>query len=105
MSDHDLGTQIQIILNDMYHGGRGYVNFYSHRTKESHKSIHFPFCWWEHQVCSYSKAGKSSVGFSCCLTAFLAEGWRRLEAEAKLSVSHENARSDAEVKEIDHYRA
>jgi hypothetical protein len=40
MSDHGPGVWIKVTLNDMFPSGRGYLNFYSHRTKESHRFIH-----------------------------------------------------------------
>jgi hypothetical protein len=38
MSDQDWGTWIHSgCTDDMFHFRRVYMNFYSHRTKESHK--------------------------------------------------------------------
>lgn len=40
MREHDLETQVPNLLNDMPHHGIGYESFYSHRTKQTHVSIH-----------------------------------------------------------------
>lgn len=44
MNGFSLGTWIQVALNDIVccHQGKGCMNFFGHRTKESHKSVHFP---------------------------------------------------------------
>jgi hypothetical protein len=39
MSDHDPRTWTEFSLNDMFHCGRGHLNFYRQRTKENHKSL------------------------------------------------------------------
>jgi hypothetical protein len=44
MSDHGPETRIQVTPGDMFHRGRGYMSFQSHRTKGSHKSMHVPKC-------------------------------------------------------------
>jgi hypothetical protein len=63
MSD-DPGTQIQVILSDMFLGGRVYTNFYSHRRKQSYKSNVYQLHEWEHQVDKLTaKPGRPSKGF------------------------------------------
>jgi hypothetical protein len=39
MSDNSSGAQIQVTMNQVFHWGRDYGNFCTHRTKESCKSI------------------------------------------------------------------
>lgn len=36
------GTWISVALRFKIYVGRGYTNFYNHRTKGSHKSMHLP---------------------------------------------------------------
>lgn len=49
MSEPGMGTEIQIAPNDMFPKGSGYMNFYSHRTKETVSQAIYQLCWWEHQ--------------------------------------------------------
>jgi hypothetical protein len=42
------------------------MNFYSHRIKESHKSVHFQIHWWGHQVGKLQHTGEiTSIDFKC----------------------------------------
>lgn len=40
-----MGTEIQIALNDMFQQGSGYMNFYSHRTKDIVTQAIYQLCW------------------------------------------------------------
>jgi hypothetical protein len=50
VSDHGPGTEIQVTLNDMFYCGRGYMNVYSHSTKEIINQCIYQTRWWGHQI-------------------------------------------------------
>lgn len=67
--------QIQIVLNDMLYHISVYINFYSHGTKENHKSIQF-LSTLVGLAGRQFKQGRSifDVGLRCKLMTFLVLG-------------------------------
>jgi hypothetical protein len=42
MNEHGPGMGIHVVLNNMFHCGRGYMNFYNQIKRTSQKSTHLP---------------------------------------------------------------
>lgn len=80
-SDHRPRTQSQVSSNDMLFHERGYMNFQSHRTKESDKSIHLQITQVETLgKQDYSNMGKSLLQASCSILQHSQlQGWCKLK--------------------------
>lgn len=61
MSEPGMGSESQIATNDMFQKGSGYMNFYSHRTKETVSQAIYQLRWWEHQKVGISKMERKFI--------------------------------------------
>lgn len=59
-------TWILVAPRDMFHHENSYANFYSHRTEDSHKSMHLPHTLVRTTGgCFRAEQGNSAEGFRC----------------------------------------
>jgi hypothetical protein len=87
-------------LHDMFHCGRGYMNFCSDRRRESHKSMHYQMHWWGGTSGRWLQPTYRKPAAITFLASGLLEARGRLNSmmQSKSSSSnHKDIRMDTEI--------